>query len=99
MKEKELMLTGTHLTLVLRLSIALSIATASFQLCHSANAEGLPDSIADTKADYQRKLAEYQAAQQRYEDLAQPYWKSIEEKRLLRNAKRRSGALIIADDY
>jgi hypothetical protein len=93
------MLTNAHLRIVFRLSIALSVATAGCQLSQSANAEVVAESIADAKADYQRKLAEYQAAQQQYEELAQPYWKSVEEKRLLRNAKRRNDGLIVVDDY
>lgn len=56
-------------------------------------------SLAEAKADYERKLAEYLAAQQGYEALAQPYWKSVGEKRQLRNTKRRNGEPIVVDNY
>jgi hypothetical protein len=64
-----------------------------------AQAQVAGASLTEAKADYQRKLAEYVAAQQQFEQLAQPYWKSVAEKRKLRNAKRRNGEPIVADDY
>jgi hypothetical protein len=99
MSKNSTMLEVSSFRLLLRLSIAFCVAAASFQLRGSANAEVAPESNTDAKADYQRKLAEYQAAQQQFEELAQPYWKSVEEKRLLRNAKRRKGESIVVDDY
>jgi hypothetical protein len=55
-------------------------------------------SIADTAA-YQRKLAVYAAARQKYEAAADGYWNSIAAKRRIRAAKRRVGESIVLDDY
>jgi len=49
--------------------------------------------------DYQKKLAEYNAARQAFEDVAGPYWTSIAQKRSARNAKRSSGQAIVLEDY
>jgi hypothetical protein len=50
-------------------------------------------------AEYQRKLAEYQAARAAFEDEAGAYWNAIAEKRRGRNAKRRDHQPITLDDY
>ncbi len=50
-------------------------------------------------ADYQARLAQYQAARGPYEVEAATYWDAIAEKRRLRNAKRRDHLEIGADDY
>jgi hypothetical protein len=85
--------------ILLHLSIAVAIVAAS-PVGHSpANAETGSASLAEAKADYQRKLSEYEAARQKYEVIAQPYWKSIGDKRQIRNAKHRNGEAIIADDF
>jgi hypothetical protein len=82
------------------LSIAFAIATTGIPVGFSAaHAEVGAASLAEAKAEYQRKLAEYNAAQQLYEDAAQHYWGSVSGKRQLRNAKRRNGETIVADDY
>jgi hypothetical protein len=77
-----------------------AIGTTFLPFCYSAaNTEAGTTSLIDIKADYQRKLAEYEKARQQYEELAQVYWTSIKEKRQLRNSKRRTGEPIIVDDY
>jgi hypothetical protein len=53
----------------------------------------------DTHAQYIRRLAVYQAARQAFEEVAGPYWDQVRLKRQLRNAKRRNGETIVADDY
>src|ERR1700752_5395372 len=53
----------------------------------------------DVIADYQRKLAEYQAAHDAYEADASAYWSAIAEKRRGRNAKRREHQPVVLDDY
>jgi hypothetical protein len=79
-----------------RLLIALAVGTANLLVDQPvATAQIGPEA----KADYQRELAEYDAAQQQYEALAQPYWKSVGDKRQLRNTKRRNGEPIVVDDY
>lgn len=50
-------------------------------------------------ADYQRKLADYTAAREQFDEEASAYWRAISEKRKIRNAKRRNGETIVADDY
>ena len=50
-------------------------------------------------ADYQRRLAEYQAARDAYEADAAAYWSAIAEKRRGRNAKRRDHQQVVLDDY
>ncbi len=55
--------------------------------------------VSDAKSDYLRKLAAYQAARQAFEELSAPYWDEVREKRRLRNAKRRNGETIAAQDY
>jgi len=50
-------------------------------------------------ADYQRRLAEYQAARDAYEADASAYWSTIAEKRRGRNAKRRERQPVALDDY
>jgi hypothetical protein len=50
-------------------------------------------------ADYQRRLAAYKEARAKFDEVAVPYWGAVAEKRRLRNAKRRDGREITADDY
>jgi hypothetical protein len=50
-------------------------------------------------ADYQTKLAQYQAARGPYEAEADAYWDAVAAKRRIRNAKRREHKPIDLDDY
>jgi hypothetical protein len=50
-------------------------------------------------ADYRRKLADYTAIRERFEAEASAYWRAIADKRRARNAKRRAGEAIVAEDY
>jgi hypothetical protein len=50
-------------------------------------------------AEYHRKLAEYTAVRQQFDEEASAYWSAISDKRRARNAKRRGGETIVADDY
>lgn len=50
-------------------------------------------------ADYRRKLAAYTAVREAFDTAAAAYWTAISEKRKARNAKRRNGETIVADDY
>lgn len=50
-------------------------------------------------ADYRRKLADYTAIRQQFDDQASAYWNAISDKRRARNAKRRSNETIVAEDY
>jgi hypothetical protein len=54
---------------------------------------------AEAHAEYARKLAVYQAARQAFEEVAGPYWDEIRLKRQQRNAKRRNGEVVVAEDY
>lgn len=64
-----------------------------------AYAEVGATAVTDAKSEYEKKLAEFNAAWQQYEDVAQPYWNAIDEKRQLRKTKRLTGKPIVADDY
>ncbi len=50
-------------------------------------------------AEYRRKLAEYTAIRQQFDEEASAYWTAISDKRRVRNAKRRNGETIVAEDY
>jgi len=63
-----------------------------------ARAQGAPPSAAAI-ADYQARLAQYQAARGPYDAQASAYWDAIAEKRRGRNAKRRDHLPIGLDDY
>lgn len=49
--------------------------------------------------EYRRKLAEYTAIRQQFDEKASAYWSAISDKRRARNAKRRNGETIVAEDY
>ncbi len=55
--------------------------------------------LATATEEYRRKLEEYTAARQEYEDDTRAYWSSIADKRRARIAKRRSGQTLSIDDY
>ena len=50
-------------------------------------------------AEYRRLLAQYLAARQQYEAVAETYWNAVADKRRLRMAKRRNGQDILLQDY
>jgi hypothetical protein len=50
-------------------------------------------------AEYRRKLAEYTAAREDYDQKRNAYWSSIAEKRRLRDKKRRNNEAVSIDDY
>ncbi|HEX3505801.1 MAG TPA: hypothetical protein VHU22_20665 [Xanthobacteraceae bacterium] len=70
---------------------SLSLAMAQPVRAQMASSEAI--------ADYQRRLAEYQAVHDAYEADASAYWSAIAEKRRGRNAKRREHEQVTLDDY
>ena len=50
-------------------------------------------------AEYQRRLAAYVQARQKFDDEAAAYWSAVAQKRRMRNAKRRELKEIALDDY
>jgi hypothetical protein len=58
-----------------------------------------PAELATATAEYQKALAEYTKEQQTYAAAATTYWKSIDEKRQARNAKRANNTQVAIDDY
>jgi hypothetical protein len=64
----------------------------------AGDAAGAADRAAQ-KADYLRKLAEYQAARQAFDAVAQPYWNAIAQMRRNRNTKRRNAQAVALADY
>lgn len=79
----------------IRMAVPLLVAAA---LLNAAPTSAL-EPPADTTSEYQRKLADYQAARQAFDETATTYWDSVRQKRQLRNAKRRNGEAIVAEDY
>jgi hypothetical protein len=74
----------------------LALALLSLVMVQPARAQtASPEAI----ADYQRRLAEYQAVHDAYEADASAYWSAIAEKRRGRNAKRREHQQVALDDY
>jgi len=63
-----------------------------------ARAQNAPPGATAT-ADYQARLAQYQAARGAYEAEAIGYWDAVAAKRRVRNAKRRDHEAIGLDDY
>ncbi|MES2752418.1 MAG: hypothetical protein V4661_13700 [Pseudomonadota bacterium] len=57
------------------------------------------DATPQQMADYRRKLADYLAVRGNFDEEAILYWSAISEKRKSRNAKRRGGETITAQDY
>ena len=49
--------------------------------------------------EYQRKLAAYKQARQKFDDEASVYWNAVAQKRRLRTAKRRDHLDVLIDDY
>jgi stress response protein SCP2 len=73
----------------------------SFCLTQSltASAESEPATPVDAKLDYERALAEYDAAQQQFQTVANAYWKAIADQRNLRAVKREKRGMISIEDY
>src|SRR5260370_13998668 len=60
-----------------------------------------PGAVAPSSAtaEYERKLAAYAQARQKFDEEAAAYWGAVAQKRRLRNAKRRAHEEIVLDDY
>jgi hypothetical protein len=58
-----------------------------------------PATPSSATAEYQRKLAAYAQARQKFDDEAAAYWGAVVQKRRLRNARRREHEEIRLDDY
>jgi hypothetical protein len=54
---------------------------------------------ASATAEYERKLAAYREARQKFDEEAAAYWGAVVQKRRLRNARRRDHEEIRLDDY
>jgi hypothetical protein len=84
----------------LRLAALVAVATAAHMPLASAQELAARKPVtAQQMADYHRKLAAYKAVHDKFEAAAGAYWSAIADKRRARNAKRRSGHAIGADDY
>jgi hypothetical protein len=98
---------GRHLTPMFVLLMALAgsalngTAFAQTAVPKAGSTAG-PQKVAVTDqqmADYRQKLAEFNSAQQAFNEQADPYWKMIVDKRKSRNAKRSTGQTIVLEDY
>ena len=86
--------------------VALALAAGAPPVL-AGEADTLPPSVANAMAqaspqaimEYRRKLEEYQAARDAFEQDASAYWSAIADKRRGRNAKRRDRVQITLDDY
>jgi hypothetical protein len=65
----------------------------------SAGPAAVPPNLAAAVAQYRHALEEYNGARQVYAAVAGAYWRSITEKRQLRNSKRAHGEALALDDY
>jgi hypothetical protein len=92
--------------LVGSLGIATLVALAPG--AYAETAAPLPSRIANARAqaaspeaiaEYRYRLQQYQAARAEFDRDAEGYWNAIAEKRRIRNAKRRAGDQISAEDY
>jgi hypothetical protein len=85
--------------------LLLAVLLTSPSAALAAEAGAAPDrrpAVAPTPAamaEYQRKLAAYKEARQKFDDLASVYWNAVAQKRRLRNAKRRDHQDVLVDDY
>lgn len=61
--------------------------------------DGAGAAVLADAADYQRQLASYQQARQKFDGDATAYWGAIAEKRRLRRTKRRDRVEVGLDDY
>jgi len=87
-----------HRWLSFVLAAGLMLAPAVLQ----AQSEGpaiVPPNLAAAAAQYRRALEEYNSARQAYTAVAGAYWRSITEKRQLRNSKRAHGEALALGDY
>jgi hypothetical protein len=62
-------------------------------------AQGSPGGANATNGSYQSAAEQYARARRAFDDEASAYWRSITEKRQIRNAKRRNNEPIQLDDY
>jgi hypothetical protein len=81
--------------MLLRWTMVGGTALAAASLLTSIALAQTPQQI----AEYRRKLTEYTAVRQQFDDSASTYWSTISDKRRARNAKRRNGETIVAEDY
>jgi hypothetical protein len=85
------------------LLIAAVLVLPGCGIATAARAQALdkPGAVAPSPAtaEYQRKLAAYTRARQKFDDEAAAYWSAVAQKRRLRNAKRREHEEIVLDDY
>jgi len=76
-------------------SLFLCVLLAALAPCATVAQDVSPEAL----ADYQAKLAQYEAVHGAYEREAAAYWDSVADKRRIRNAKRRSHETIVLADY
>ena len=77
--------------------VLIAFAAGLLLTMQPAYSQGVPGDPA--LADYQAKLAQYQAARSAYDEEANRYWTSVSDKRKLRNAKRRNHEAMALADY
>jgi hypothetical protein len=84
---------------LIAVALILPACGAATEAC--AQAPDKPGAAAPSSAtaEYQRQLAAYTQARQKFDEQAAVYWGAVTQKRRLRNAKRRAHEEIVLDDY
>ena len=92
-----------HRGLLIAAVLALSGCGLATAVCAQApeKAPDKPGAVAplSATAEYERKLAAYTQARQKFDEEAAAYWGAVVQKRRLRNARRRDHEEIRLDDY
>jgi hypothetical protein len=91
---------GDRISVVRLCAIAVAVcATCAFIVFSLVPGAKADDDLSQQIAEYRQKLAAYTEARAAYDELANPYWTSISEKRKRRIAKQRSGEPPDPSDY
>jgi len=81
------------------MAVGFALATESSAQTLEQPAATAPMAPGPAMAEYQRRLAAYTQARQKFDEEADAYWSAVAQKRRLRNAKRRDHQEVLLDDY
>jgi hypothetical protein len=93
------LLTSTVRRLMLAILVLWGSTTAARAETRGTAPDGAGVAAPTDSGDYQRQLAAYQEARQKFDGEAAAYWGAIAEKRRLRRTRRRDAAEVGLDDY
>jgi hypothetical protein len=92
-------MTGARGCRWLRFLLVVTLGLSPAMLRAQSAPPAVPPNLAAAVAQYRRALEYYNSARQVYAAVAGAYWRSITEKRQLRNAKRARGETLALEDY